>query len=76
MAWTTQRRRFTNVDIEVGIDYGIDWATPKGTCYILKREGQKITVEFLGVAYGDPKGIFEFNSLQEFNKYLITFDED
>lgn len=77
MAWSTQRRRFTNVDIEVGIDYGIEWGTPKGSCHILKKEGSKITVEFNrhGGCLWDPTGVFEFNNLQEFNKFLITFED-
>ena len=76
MAWTTTRRRFTNSDLEVGVEYGIEWGTPKGSCHILKVENKKITVEFNrhGGCVWDPVGTFEFKSLQEFNKFLITFD--
>ena len=66
---TTQRKRFTNNDIEIGIEYGIEWSTPKGSCRILERNNDNIVVEFLGFAFEEYKGILEL-PLEALNQYL------
>lgn len=73
---TTQRRRFTNNDIEIGIEYGIEWSTPKGSCRILERNNDNIVVEFLGFAFGEYKGTLELplEALNQCLRYDVTPD--
>lgn len=70
--WTTTRRVFRESDIgEEGSYLGTtEWGTPKGSLYVYKKNG-KIIAEAEGVAVGDPKGTFEFNSLKDLNRWLL-----
>lgn len=69
---TTTRRVFRESDIgEEGSYLGTtEWGTPKGSLYVYKKNG-KIIAEAEGVAVGDPKGTFEFNSLKDLNRWLL-----
>lgn len=70
--WTTTRRTFRESDIgEEGSYLGTtEWGTPKGSLYVYRKNG-KIIAEAEGVAAGDPKGTFEFNSLKDLNRWLL-----
>lgn len=70
--WTTTRRIFRESDIgEEGSYLGTtEWGTPKGSLYVYRKNG-KIIAEAEGVAAGDPKGTFEFNSLKDLNRWLL-----
>lgn len=72
----TQRRQFRPQDIdEEGSWLGTtEWSTPKGAMYVYKK-GNKIVADCHGVAYGDPQGIFEFDNLNQFNKWLLRFED-
>ena len=70
---TTTRKYLKQQDLEIGIDYGIEWGLPQGSLHVIEELGNGEYRVCL-VTYYDGVAHNHCGNAKEINKWLKSFD--